>query len=144
MYCSNCGNQIDNNAVVCVHCGVRTSTPPVPTAMTSATTKYCSHCGAPMHEQAVICVQCGRTAEPGRRSPAAQNHSLVTIIKIFLIIACISQGWLLIPLLWCIPITIHVFSSLNHGRPIGVGTKIAVLLLMNMVSGICLLCMDDN
>ena len=97
-----------------------------------------------MHEKAVICVQCGRSAEPARRSPAAQNHSLITVIKIFLIIACISQGWLILPLLWCIPMTVHVFSRLNRGQPVGVGMKIAVLLLLNMVSGICLLCMDDN
>lgn len=24
MYCSNCGNQIDDNAVVCIHCGCAT------------------------------------------------------------------------------------------------------------------------
>lgn len=24
MYCKNCGQQIDNNAVVCPHCGVAT------------------------------------------------------------------------------------------------------------------------
>lgn len=24
MYCSNCGNQIDDNAVVCIHCGAAT------------------------------------------------------------------------------------------------------------------------
>ncbi len=25
MFCSNCGAEIDNNAVICVHCGVKTN-----------------------------------------------------------------------------------------------------------------------
>jgi hypothetical protein len=29
MYCTNCGKQIDDKAVVCVHCGVATHNPPV-------------------------------------------------------------------------------------------------------------------
>lgn len=57
MYCQNCGQQIDDNAYVCIHCGVRTdcniknrsSDEPV----------HCVHCGAEIDPNAYICVHCG-------------------------------------------------------------------------------------
>ena len=67
-----------------------------------------------------------------------------TVIKVFLIIGCVTQGWLLIPLAWCLPITISIFNSLRDRRPIGTGMKICTLLLVNVVAGICLLCMNDE
>lgn len=32
MYCKNCGKEIDDNAYVCIHCGVRVDNKPVQTA----------------------------------------------------------------------------------------------------------------
>lgn len=49
MYCKNCGREIDNRAVVCVHCGVKAGTG----------TRYCKNCGAQTNPCAVICVNCG-------------------------------------------------------------------------------------
>lgn len=50
MYCKNCGKQIDNNAVVCVHCGVSTD---------SQAATYCRNCGKPINPNAAICTSCG-------------------------------------------------------------------------------------
>ena len=36
-YCSNCGSQIDDKAVICVHCGCATDTAATATAATSDT-----------------------------------------------------------------------------------------------------------
>lgn len=49
MYCKNCGNQIDDKAVICIHCGVATGTG----------TAYCPNCGAAAAPGAVACVKCG-------------------------------------------------------------------------------------
>ena len=49
MYCKNCGNQIDDKAVVCIHCGVATGTG----------TAYCPNCGAAAAPGAVACIKCG-------------------------------------------------------------------------------------
>ena len=72
------------------------------------------------------------------------NSTLITITKIFLIIGCVAQGWLIIPLAWCIPMTVSIFKSFKLGRPIGMGMKVCTLLFVNLVSGICLLCMKDH
>ena len=49
MFCRNCGNQIDPQAVVCVKCGV-------PAGQGN---NYCPHCGAQTAPDAAVCTQCG-------------------------------------------------------------------------------------
>lgn len=55
MYCRNCGNEMNDEAVVCVKCGVPAG----------KGTSYCPHCGAEVNPEAVMCVACGtKFAEP--------------------------------------------------------------------------------
>ena len=49
MYCRNCGNQIPDQAVVCVQCGV-------PKGQGS---NYCPNCGEKTDPQAAVCIRCG-------------------------------------------------------------------------------------
>ena len=49
MYCRNCGNEMHDEAVVCVKCGV-------PAGKGNS---YCPKCGAETYPEAVLCVSCG-------------------------------------------------------------------------------------
>ena len=49
MFCRNCGEQIENNASVCIHCGVAVG----------QASKYCPNCGAETLPNAVVCTKCG-------------------------------------------------------------------------------------
>ena len=49
MFCRNCGNEMHDEAVVCVKCGVPAGKGNV----------YCPNCGKEVHPEAVICVACG-------------------------------------------------------------------------------------
>lgn len=60
MYCKNCGNEIDNLAAVCIHCGVAVGNG----------TKYCQNCGNQLPENAAFCVNCGADT---RNTNAANN-----------------------------------------------------------------------
>lgn len=109
--------------------------------------KYCSHCGSEIHDEAVICVRCGCSVESNRQVPVnCKDDTLITVVKVFMILGCIVEGasCFLIPLAWCIPMTITVFNRLRDRQPISTGMKVCVLLFVNIVAGICLLCMDDN
>lgn len=109
--------------------------------------KYCCHCGAEIMDEAVICVHCGcsvpQTNALVPRSIPKKDDTLETVVKIMLIFGCIALGWMLIPLAWCIPITVTVFKRFQNNEPITTGLKVSVLLLVSLVAGICLLCMDD-
>ena len=49
MFCTNCGNEVAENAVFCVKCGV----PP------RKSKKFCYNCGTAIEESQVVCVKCG-------------------------------------------------------------------------------------
>lgn len=107
--------------------------------------KYCVHCGAEMLDEAVICVKCGRSVAAKKTAVTQQeDDTMNTVIKVFLILGCISQGWMLIPLAWCIPITVSICNALRDNRPVSTGMKICSLLFVSLVAGICLLCKNEN
>ncbi len=107
--------------------------------------RYCSNCGNQVDDNATFCTRCGNKLTGGSNVKASESDSgLVTVIKIFLIIGCVSYGFALIPLAWCIPMTLTIFNKLKRKEPIGIGLKICTLLFVNIVAGICLLCLDDN
>lgn len=49
MYCSNCGNPINENAAVCVKCGFKTGTG----------NNFCANCGTQAMPGANVCTNCG-------------------------------------------------------------------------------------
>ena len=145
MFCKNCGAQIADNALFCENCGQKI-----------AELKFCANCGSQIPADSAVCPSCGFYQNTETRSAPVQpvysqpvnntgdrDETLKIIVKIFMIFGCISFGWLLIPLLWLIPITAGVFNKFKTGEEITVGTKICVLLFVNVIAGICLLCMED-
>ena len=108
--------------------------------------KYCSHCGNELLDEAVICPSCGcKVASTKTDGILEEDDKKVfrLIIKIFMILGCIASGWAIIPLLWTIPLTTHVFKKLNNNEPIGIAVKVCSLLFVNIVAGIMLLCMNE-
>src|SRR4051812_46183708 len=63
MFCRNCGNEMDNLAVVCVKCGVARGTG----------LSYCPNCGQPTMPGAAACTSCG--AFLSQPMPAGQQKS---------------------------------------------------------------------
>ena len=53
MFCKNCGNEIDENAAVCVKCGFEKGTG----------NKFCQNCGKEIEPGAAFCVNCGHVIE---------------------------------------------------------------------------------
>lgn len=49
MYCRNCGAEMNENAVVCVKCGVQKN----------GASNFCQNCGKPTNPEAIVCVSCG-------------------------------------------------------------------------------------
>ena len=54
MYCKNCGNMMDSQAVVCVKCGVQAGTGD----------RFCSNCGQEMTPEQMVCIHCGAAKQP--------------------------------------------------------------------------------
>ncbi len=106
--------------------------------------KFCTKCGKEMVDEAVICVNCGCQVEGVNRTANGGNDGLAVAAKIFLIIGCIAQGWMLLPLAWCLPITISACNKMKRGEPVGTGLKVCALLFVSLIGGILLLCRSDE
>ena len=131
---------------------------------------YCVHCGKEINENAVICPNCGVPTDKYYASnKKSDNNGLQTAAKIFLIISCVGIGLLfligfivlmavgilfhagaigcasflyLIPLAWCLPMTIHYCKATKNNEIVGIGFKVCTLLFVNLIAGILMLC--DN
>ena len=106
--------------------------------------KFCQKCGKQIMDEAVICPGCGCSIVQEKKIENGGNDGLAIAAKIFLILGCIAQGWLLLPLAWCLPITISACGRMKRGEPVGVGLKVCSLLFVNTIGGILLLCRSDD
>ena len=61
MYCTNCGSQVDANAVACMKCG----------ASPQIHRKFCANCGNSVIGTAIVCTSCG-AALPSSLQPQAR------------------------------------------------------------------------
>ena len=97
MYCKNCGNQINPNAMACLSCGCDPK----------RGNKHCRSCGAETNSEQVICIKCGVelntqnsetssfSSTDGKSSTTnntgnlnKQRHGLVTAWLILILISC--------------------------------------------------------
>ena len=65
MYCTNCGNEVGDNADVCLSCGCSLNSYAAP--------KYCRQCGNQLNENAVVCVKCGASTSKVSKSIIQNN-----------------------------------------------------------------------
>ena len=75
MHCRNCGQDVPEQAVMCVACGV----PP------RSGTKFCQNCGSETDSSAEICVKCGvRLARGTSQDISPKSRLIVTLFAAFL------------------------------------------------------------
>lgn len=107
--------------------------------------KYCAKCGNQMVDEAVVCPSCGcAVVNEVAKENNGGNDGLAVAAKVFLILGCIAQGWALIPLAWCLPITITAWGRMKRNEPVGTGLKVCSLLFVSLIAGILLLCRSDE
>ena len=103
---------------------------------------YCTHCGAEMLDDAVVCVKCGCSAdEPAKAKD--NDGTMKLLVKIFMVLSCVLGAFAIIPLAWCIPMTVITFKKLNAGEKLSTGFKVCSLIFVSLVAGIIMLCSDD-
>lgn len=105
--------------------------------------KYCSRCGHEVVDEAEYCPNCGcRVAGAGGSSETGQT--LRTIAKVFMVIACVVNGFAILPLAWCIPMTVVYFNKVKNNEKVGIGFKVCSLLFVSLIAGILMLCDEEG
>lgn len=108
--------------------------------------KYCSKCGKELFDEAVVCVGCGCSCATQAEMPydfdgSQKSSGLKSAAKIFMILGTVIMGLFsfLIPLAWCIPMTVSYYNKVKRGEPISVAFKVCCLLFVSSLAGILML-----
>lgn len=113
--------------------------------------KFCRQCGNEIMDESVICPKCGcATGVAGspvtNASTTSGNSGLITAAKILMIVGTIITGCtgFLIPLAWCIPMTVIYWGKVKRGEPVSVAFKVCSLLFVSMLGGIFMLVSNET
>lgn len=105
--------------------------------------KFCTKCGNELIDEAVVCTKCGCATSTNPIPNLNEKSELSTVAKVFMIISTVLLGLYLIPLVWCVPMTISYTNKVKNGEQISTGFKVCCLLFVSLVAGIIMLC-DKN
>lgn len=112
--------------------------------------KYCTKCGTQLVDEAVFCTGCGcalesaQVAAPAVAVEEKKESGLTTAAKVLMILGTVFMGLYIIPLAWCIPMTVTYFKKVKNHQPISTGFKVCSLLFVSMLGGIFMLCDKEN
>lgn len=104
---------------------------------------YCSKCGAEIMNEAFVCPSCGCLIEDKQVVVSKKNktnESNSKLVKVFMIIGCVLMAYMIIPLIWTIPMTVVYFNKVKNNKPVGTGFKVCTLLFVSFIAGIIMLC----
>lgn len=130
MWCGKCGNEISDDA------------------------KFCNACGAPVmqaqeQEQTPYVYDASQTTYIYNTNtlttfPRENSSGLLLAAFIFNLISTIGFAVLIIPLAWCIPMTIHSYGVYKGTKPNTVGFGVCTLIFVSLIGGILMLVADKD
>lgn len=128
-YCTHCGKEIEDEAVVCVHCGCATNDNKAKPQNNS------------LGKVALVFMILGCVFMPisiwSKCFDYFETAETIIVGIIGLIFGCL-------PLAWCIPMTVHYSRKYKNGESVGTGFKVCTLLFVSLVAGILLLCIPKD
>ncbi len=73
-----------------------------------------------------------------------EDQTMRLIAFIFCLVTCVTIGWALIPLAWCIPMTVRAYGIWKGTKPNTTAFGVCTLIFVSLVSGILLLVSEKN
>ena len=149
MFCNNCGHQIAPGATICPNCGTAIAAPqqqyaPQQQQYAPQQQPYAAQQQYAPQQQQYAPQQPYYAPQQPYYAPQKKESGLSTAAKILMIIGTVVMGLYIIPLAWCIPMTISYCNKLKNNEPISTGFKICCLLFVSMIGGILMLCDKEN
>lgn len=149
-YCQHCGAELHDEAAVCLRCGCKVSKSQQSSSVNNTlgtiskifmilSSASCAIVAFLLLVLAIVVAIVGEIPFP---TDVEELSELIGIIM------SVGLGWMAffyaLPLAWCIPMTVSVHKKLSNKEPISVALKVCTLIFVNQISGILLLCMDEN
>nr|MCR5741891.1 zinc-ribbon domain-containing protein [Gammaproteobacteria bacterium] len=97
---------------------------------------YCYKCGQEIPDDAAFCPHCGANVKRENKDinvhPKTDYRALREIAKVLMILSDIALGFLIIPLFWCIPMTVHYFRAVREKRRVSEAFKVCTILFVSI------------
>ena len=74
MYCKNCGTEMNENAAVCLKCGVNAN----------AGNAFCKNCGASVAPNAAVCLNCGSSISSQNKMAGSKSKIVAGLLAVLL------------------------------------------------------------
>lgn len=110
--------------------------------------KFCTKCGAQLEDDIKYCSFCGNPV--GNEN--VQNYSgnngetkntLKKIAFIFMIIATCIVSFVILPLAWCLPMTLSLNNKIKNNEKISLTFAVCTLIFVSPIAGV-LLIVEEN
>lgn len=144
-FCANCGNEISDDARFCQVCGtVVTEVNNIPNNQNQyENPQYANPVNNPYENSSYN--QYTNPAYGTYQNPApypqfVTPNGLETAAFVLMVLATIGMGVFIIPLAWCIPMTVYYYKRIHRAEPVGIGFKVCALLFVGVIAGILMLC----
>ncbi len=158
MNCPSCGSQMPDGAKFCATCGSAIAAEPAPAPAPQEAGVVMNTQPTPAAPQPVVAQQPVYAAPGQQTTPvvnvnvsgqavAAPAHyessdgdkTLFLIAFILNLLTTIGLCWLIIPLAWMIPMTVHTWGIYKGTKPNTTCFGVCTLIFVNFISGILLL-----
>ena len=138
-FCRHCGKELIDEAVFCPQCGKSTDEyAPAEESYVSpvASSAPSPVAAAPVNE--IVSEQESNEPKPisGLKKAAKALMIVGTIVT--------SLCCYIIPLAWCLPMTLSYCKKIKNGEPISTKFKVCSLIFVSTVAGILMLCDHDD
>lgn len=174
MFCTSCGKENAEGARFCDQCGKPLVAPTQPQAETASTNNQVpGQIGTQPNTQQQTASAPVPPPAPGQQQNAhqqngyqqpyaqpqpsyapassaaaypmtSQDETLRLINFILCVISCVVTSWMLIPLAWMIPMTVHSWGIYKGTKPNTTAFGVCTLIFTNVIGGILLLVSNKN
>lgn len=148
-FCTSCGAKMDISLPVCTNCGKA-----FPKEHHTKQYKFCTNCGSQMDSVLPFCTNCGQAFNDSNKNYYSNGvvngdtklNTIQIIIIVLLVLASIGSAFafFFIPLLWCIPMTIHYSNKCKKNEQVSTAFKICTILFMGLIPGILMFFDQDT
>ena len=112
---------------------------------------FCPKCGVEVNDSDSFCPKCGCKLHEEKQEVKQEvvdkpkrDKTLLTIGLVLCVIDTVALGFLLIPLLWMVPMCVSLNNKIENNKEIGLGFKICLCIFVSLIGGIFVILGDDR
>lgn len=112
---------------------------------------FCPKCGAEVSGSDLYCSKCGEKLQKEEKEVKQEivyngkrDKTILTLGLVLCIVNTVFFGFVLIPLLWMVPMCVSLNGKIERNEAISVGFKVCLCIFVSLFGGIFIILGDDK